>query len=337
MIYSEMIARAVQLGLVPGRDPAMSEGELQMTAEAAYPHAVRAVFRIHARSGRNVENLAYEHLIEIVNGEGTLPEALLREYLDRSHLPRVNFSSLIPYEDYRRYRFDAQMSYYSPSGPKLYYSGDVPAILGEVEDATASNNSITVTGDASAFAVGDRFRVLDGSTLVIDALIASINGSTDFTCRGKTLAALASAANGTVYDVSDDELLREVTDLVTNTASANVTSATAAFTAADVGRRLRAYQTGTETVVVDSIITALVDTDEVTLGAKPVSTEAACDAGIFYSPLILQAPGIPSVTDAAETLELTLGIAEDTILKIASVLRGEMPLDALIKEGNGER
>lgn len=331
-----MIARAVQLALgAGGASSLVKQAEMEMSAEAAYPHAVRAVYRRHASEGRQLENLAFEHLIEIVDGQGTIPDEVLREYLDRSHLPRHQFASMLPLEDYNRYRFDSQMYYYAASGQKLYYSGSPAEILATVEDCTASDNSITVTGDASAAEVGDRFRLVSGATLIIDAIIATIDGSTNFTCRGKTLAALAAeGTDGTIYSTEDDTLVREFTDVTTSTASANVTSATAAFTSADLNRRLRIYQTDSTTVVVDSIIQEVVSATEVRLGAKPLSSNLGnADGTIFYSPLVLQAVGIPALPSSLCTgMELPPAIAEDTILKIASVLRGEMPLDTLINE-----
>lgn len=327
MLFRELLDRAEQAAQGVAGSPA-PQVDRDVTAETLFPHAVRAVYKNLAQSGKNLDDLTFEHFIEVLSGEATLPDAVFREYLDRSEIPREQFASFIPFVDYGRTRFDRQMVYYALRGNKLFYSGDTPRIKA-TPSCTATSGSSTITGDASDGAVGDRFYLYDTTNgLICDAIIATINGSTNFTIVGKTLAATTAAMTGTIYDSSDDQTVRTISDLVTTNNSATVTSATAAFTSADVGRRL-------DSGPVDAIIKTVSSATSIILGAKATADGIDEIATIKYSPLILQAVGIPALPDDLDDdLELSDRIAEDVIVLIAAVLRGDIPLRALIGDAN---
>lgn len=342
MKYGEIIARASQLAQgVAGAPPEQVDRE--MTAEAIYPHAVRAVYRRHAATGRHLENLSFEHNIEIVNGQGVMPDEVLREYMDRSFLPREQFASRLPFEDYQRYRFDNQLKYYSDRGSKLFYSGDVPKVIepnldeeGEALVYSATEGSETITGDASTAQIGDRVYLLDDTNgLVAHAVLASINGTTDFTIQGFALVDTAEDRTAVFTDGQDDEIVRESFDVETTEDSNVASSQDSAFTSEDVGRRLRVYEHETTTVVVDAIILSVsADGVEATLGAKAIADAVSADAAILYAPLILQAIGIPALpSDLCTGLDLVDEVAEDVVAMIAAVLRGESRINAWAELG----
>jgi hypothetical protein len=348
MIYEELIDRATQAAVGPAGTPEQLDREI--TAEVVYPHAVRKVYRDHAKTGRHINNLLNEYVIEVVDGEATLPDEVFREYLDRSYLPRLPFASLIPFEDFGRYRFNNQMAYYAVRGNKIVYSG--PTIANPIT-CTAVAGSSTITGDASRAQVGDRLYLFEGVRPIIDAMISSINGTVNFTVRGKAINTTTGPTEGVLYNGQNDVLVRSVSDLVADTTSRNVTSATAAFTSADEGRRLKAYpsyapdpnnpgESGAAIVGsgVDAIIETVVNPTTAMLRAKPLANATGLVCEIYYTPLVLQAVGVPALpSDITDELTLSPEVAEDTIVTIAQVLRGEIPLQALIDLGmnNGSR
>lgn len=341
MKFQELVDRATQAAQGIAGAPA-PQVDREITAQVCYPHAVRSVYRDQAKTGKHLSNLMNEYMIETYNGEGTIPDEVLREYLDRSYLPRLSFASMVPWEEYPRYRFDKQMSYYATRGATIAWTGNILSR----PSCTASAGSSTITGDASAAEVGDRFYLYDATNgLIFDGTIASINGVTNFTVYGKTLAATTATTAGIIYSGQDDQIVRSVTDASVSTASQTVTSATAAFTTADVGRRVRVYPTNPSPTVpsppvtnqvADMFIVAVPSATTATMGGKATAIAATQLADILYEPLVLQAVGIPALPSSlTDDLLLSPEIAEDTIVRIASVLRGEIALQALIDMGMG--
>lgn len=515
MILQELLDRA-ELAAGGVANAPESQPDREVTAYVIYPHAVRAVYREQVKTGRHLDNLISEQPIEIVNGEGTVPDTMFREYLDRAYIPIDQFASYVPFEDYGRYRFNRQMKYFTMRGSKFFYSGDVPQIL-ETPDATADESDFLILGDASAAQVGDRFYLYSESNgLIIDAYIASITGTASFTVCGRTIAPQPSSAiSGVLYNGQDDVLVRSVTDVTATTESRIVSSAASNFTQDDVGRRFRltsrdmplnrtvtgtvditegvtghevnglnltpldvgcritVFDTATEQfvldaviltvsplteftthkpatgsstlgttkiyrqtdatnwllnrrsdtgafvqvdetnntvtgasitsddigrlvlvhgtpaidgsnpvlsgvitagtgssvttandpatggcdygswwifdliaateyytthdTVVDAIIDAVIDEGQAVLRAEPLWSQVDGNADILYSPLLVEAVGIPALpTDVCDALELAPEVAEDVIMKIASVLRGEMSMQKLIEVGSGK-
>jgi hypothetical protein len=344
MLFEELIDRATQAAVGPAGTPEQVDRDI--TAEVVYPHAVRKVYRDHAKTGRHINNLMNEYVIEVVDGEATLPDEILREYLGQSYLPRLPFASLVPFEDFGRYRFNNQMAYYALRGNKIVYSG--PTIANPIT-CTAIAGSPTITGDASRAQVGDRLYLFDGVRPIVDAMISSINGTVNFTVRGNAINTTTGPTEGILYNGQNDVLVRSVSDLTVNTGSRNVTSATAAFTSADEGRRLKAYpsyvpdpndpgESGAAIVGsgVDAIIESAVNATTAMLRAKPLANAVGLVCEIYYTPLVLQAVGVPPLPEnITDELSLSPEVAEDTIVTIAQVLRGEIPLQALVDLGMG--
>lgn len=338
MLYEELLNRAQQLAAgLPGEP--IGQPDHAITAETVYPHAVRAVYRDQARTGKHLENITTNYLIETPNGEGVLPDGIFREYLDRAYLSNCPFAAKLPWEDFERYRFDRQMAYFAIRGSAVKWTGNV--VSRPTCEATAGTQ--TITGDASAAEIGDRFYLYDATNgLVIDGAIKSISGTTSFTVHGKTLAATTEATEGIIYRGQEDVIVRSVNDMTVNTANQFAISATAAFTIDDVGRRLRVYTnpldptTGLITTQVADLIIDSVSANgtTATMRGKAASSGINQLADVMYSPFALQAIGIPAVPDAlTDDLELTPEVAEDVIVRIASVLHGDVPLEALIAIG----
>lgn len=67
---------------------------------------------------------------------------------------------------------------------------------------TTTINSELVTGPAATFVPADagrRLRVMDGSTLVVDAIIAAVNSATQVELKGQAMSSVAGTATGPVY------------------------------------------------------------------------------------------------------------------------------------------
>ncbi len=94
-----------------------------LTAEAIFPHAVRAVYMNLARSGEDLQNINAAHVIAMVSGVGTLPDTVLREMIMEANLPNHPFATFLQhFGDYQRHRFDSQLCYFTIRGDKFYSS-----------------------------------------------------------------------------------------------------------------------------------------------------------------------------------------------------------------------
>ena len=332
---AEIVARARTIaegrGADPFKNPIIDNG---LTVEALVPHAMRRAFQ--SAVAADVLSSSADHELEIIDAEAVLPDSVLRKYLDEAFLPDVPRSSHIPFPDYGRSRYDNLLCYFTTKNGKIYYSCDIPKVTRAIATIQTNGNTAFIVDDDSLVAadVGKRLSAIkaDGSVM-FDGIIETIVDANNGTVRGNTLlSTLALVPSATIYETADDVVDRSITDLVTNTASQNVTSATAAFTAADEDRRLRAYQTGTLTPVIDAIIESVTNPTTAVLRGKPLSTQTACDASILYSALTLNAPTIPEIpTDPDE--EFTMGdkVATDTILILAGAFVGEISIKELME------
>lgn len=333
---SEFVARARTIaegrGADPFQNPIIDNG---LTAEALVPHAMRKAYESAIAS--DVLSSTEDHELEIISGEAVLPDGVIRKYLDEAFLPDIPRSSRIPFPDYGRSRYDNLLCYWATRGGVLYYSCDIPTITRQIAlIQTAANATFTVDDDSLTEAdIGKRLKAIrtsDGAVL-FDGIIETIVDQNNGTLRGKTLVTTgALVPSATIYETDNDVVDRSITDLVTNTASQSVSSATAAFTTADEDRRLRAYQTGTLTPVIDAIIESVTNATTAVLRGKPLSSEAACDASILYSALTLNAPSIPAIpTDPDEQFTMGDKAASDAILLLAGAFVGEISIKELME------
>lgn len=332
---AEIVARARTIAEGRGADafknPIIDSG---LAVEALVPHAIRRAYQVAVKS--DVLSSCEDHELEIVDGEAVLPDGVLRKYLDEAFLPDVPRSSYIPHPDYNRSRYDNLLCYFTTKNGTLYYSCDIPRIIRTIPTGGSDETTgFTCADDSLTSAdVGRRLSFIktDG-TVIGDMIIASVTDENTAVLRGKTLTTEAvKAPLVTIYDTENDVVDRSVTDLAVNLSSQTVTSAGAAFTQADVGRRLRAYQTGTTTIVFDGIIDSVTNATTAVLRGKPITTHAACDASILYSALTLNAPSIPAMPADPDT-EITMGdkVATDTILLLAGAFTGEISIKELME------
>jgi hypothetical protein len=96
-------------GVDPFKNPIIDAG---MTAEALVPHCIRAA--LSSASAGDVLNAFVEQTINVdANGEGPLPDGVLRNFMDEAYLPDFVHSSHVLCPDYNRSRFNNMLCYFT--------------------------------------------------------------------------------------------------------------------------------------------------------------------------------------------------------------------------------
>lgn len=337
MILQELLDRAEQAASgLAGDAPQPADSDI--TAYVIYPHAVRAVYREQAKTGRHLDNLTSEYEIEVIDGIGDIPDEIFREYFDRSFMTEYQFASYVPFEDYGRYRFDEQMTYFATRGKKFLCSKEPGFISQQTKTVSIVLHGTTLTVTDGGYSVTDEGNRIRVSTAVggvlFDAFIDTVDDADTLITTSYSPYLISGTAIIEMFDADAYRLNRSLTAVVTANQSKTISCATAAFTDADIGRRIRLEEAGD--VIVDTTIRSVTSATVAVLNAEANATTSDATADISYIPHLLQAVGIPALpTDLCDPLELAPEVAEDVIVKIASVLRGEMPLQKLIEAGRG--
>ncbi len=226
--------------------------DAEATAETAFPHALRFVIDKIVKSGRGLEDLMRVHSIEIYgnapDGQGTMPDGIYKQFLDRAYLPEVKFGSMSSMPDYGRFRFDNQMCYFVIEDGVIHYSCDTRPIRRRDESGgiTLGDSVLAIESQSLTSAdVGKRVRfVKTDGTLVIDAFLDSVTSGGVGVLRGNALAqADQFIPEIVIYEDPPTEILdRTILDLTTELNNDVITSAglIPVFSAADEGRRLKA-------------------------------------------------------------------------------------------------
>jgi hypothetical protein len=339
MNLAEIIVRAKTIVLNKGGNPDARVLDGTMGAEAIYPHALRYNIRKALASGsEQLNNFIKEHDVEVIDGVGSLADSVLREHLEHSFLTDYVNAAKVPYHDYLRSAgLSNLITRYAINNNFLYYAGAFPAVLESPDIAvTLNTQAVEHNGDIDfAPFVGHRIKMLDENSgaLVINAIIDSVVDSTHFNLRGRGISTspggLGVYSPATIYDTERDVVSRSLTGVTTIANSVVVQCAGGAFTAADLGRRIRIMDGST--VVADAIITEVTSGTNITIGTRALSSHAAITADVMYPSLKLQAPTVPA-PPATSTATITISpkLAEDVIVTIAACLLGEIPVGSLM-------
>lgn len=334
MNKQEIIDAAMQLGAGIGNDPLVSpviEGE--MTAEDLLPLAFRHAYKsLISSGGLRVQDVQREHFIELDSDEqADLPTGVLTEYLDCAFLPDFPYSSLLRYfADYQRSRFDTQLCYFTVNNSKIFSSCDPIISVRELASVSLTQNDDLVTTTSTNLVAADegrRVRVVVSGTTVFDAIIDDVLTSSTLNARGRASANLvANALNlGTIYRTDQDQVVRSLTAVNTTQNDETVTCAGAAFTSADVGRRLHVVDGATQ--LIDAYIASVTNATTVEMTVRALATSAIGTADVLYSPLVLHAPSIPEIPSSAATDITMSDAARDAVIyTLAMALRGELKL-----------
>lgn len=334
---NEVIARAEQIAVGKGVDPHNSpviDGGL--TFEALYPHALRYVIQKAVRSGLiHIQDLVTAHFIEMAGGVGSLPGTVMKDLLCHAFLPAYKFGTWVPYMDYQRPRFGA-LNYFAVKDDEIYFEG-LPTVISAAGmfECTVNSNIITssVADIVTSAMIGERLQLeLDSNPGGVDAVISQVDSSTQFRVNARATAGtnLGVAESGTIYSTANDRVDRTLTGLTTTVNSATVTAGAAAFSLADVGRRLRVMNGST--VVIDAIIASFDSTTQVTMKGQAMSSVVGTATGsVFYTALELVAITAPEPpADPTADLGISERLADDVIITLAAVMTSEMPVGALI-------
>lgn len=387
--FQQLLDRAEELATNIAGDAQTSPLiDSEVTAEVIYPHAVRSVFRDYAKTGRHLDDMQMNHSISLTGDSGTLPDNVIRECLDHAYIPRDQFASKVPYEDYQRYRFDNQMCYFAIKGGSLYYScwSDLMATgtwyfaQNPVEGETIVVNGVTFTfraqglvmsgsGEASVNAtwtyrgntlndkkiynkLGEATTTTAGATYSTEwsSSLWNINGSSagmffsgedvtypyqvvTWTDPGFPFVTVPTVVIRTFSSV-EVEIGDTIADTVDNfaaalSASSNASIIVASYASATAIRGGGNYVTGT-------YLTAGSAGNAFTMAASSAGSVSVSGATFTGGgALTINTPGIPTApTAGSDALTFSPAIIDDIVMKIASVLRGELKLNALI--GNND-
>lgn len=336
MNLDEIIVRATQICVGRGQNPMDSPLlDAGLTLEALYPHALRMAIGRDLNTGGTPQDYIRTHQIEVSEGVGSLPDTVLRRYLDTSFLPDFPYAAHVPYPDYGRQVYSNLVAYYSDNvigdAGKFYFNYTLPSILEPDCSAQVNSSAIAGTGDPAftASLVGMRLYLYDTTAgrLICNAIIASFTSAAAIAIAGEALATTSGIVAGffaaQIFSTGSDAVNRSVADLVTVKDSATVTSATANFTSADIGRRLRVSK-GAVTVI-DAIILSVTNSTTVVLGALATVSQAGNSADILASTVRLSTPSLPDVpASSSATLNISPKLGEDVILIMAGALTGEI-------------
>lgn len=307
----------------------------EVTAYTLFPHLVKFLVKQRAASSEGLEDILQEIAIEInVDGEGTIPDSIFREHLaNHAYLPAYEFSSWLSYPNYRRYRYDNQLKYFSSRGNTLYFSEDpAPTVLEATAVTTAANNADVVFSGSllSSVLEGQRLTVSSSiSGTVLDAIVDVVDDADNLSCLAKATAAFSGVGVAVFRDASNYEVSRSLTSVATTLNSPTVTCAGGAFTAVDVGRLIHISAAGN--TVIHAIIATVVNATTITLFGQALATTAVGTADIKFSPLLIETPAMPDLpTNIDDDVTLSPNLVKDVILCGAAVLRGEVPLSKII-------
>jgi hypothetical protein len=335
MNKQQIIDAAMQLAAGMGQDPLASPVvDADMTAEILLPLAFRHAYKQLLMSGEmRLQDVLREHFIELntTTDEGTLPTGVLTEHLDHSFLPDFPYSAYLQYfSDYNRSRFNALLSYYTVNAGILYSDGDPVISSKTLASVSLIQNDDLVTTTSTNLALtdeGKRLRVVVSGVTQIDAIIDDFLTTSTVNLRGRATANLvANALNiGTIYRTDNDQIVRSLTVVNTTINDETVTCAGAAFTDADIGRRLRVVDGATQ--VIDAYIASRNSATSVEMSARALATTAIGTADVLYTPLVLHAPSIP-VIPASVATDITMPQAalDAVIMTLALALRGDLKL-----------
>lgn len=313
----------------------------EVTAYMLLPHLIRKAIMDRFEKGGNLEDVMAENLVEIgSNGYGELPDAIIRECLAmNAYLLDHDFGSYLNYPDYRRFRYDEQLAYFSNRDSKLYFSKDTMPLIRRIVAGSGNDGSNSVEYTDGLFSTADEGRRVRHTSptagILMDAFIQTVQDPDNVDYFAQPLFTFVeTAAEFDVLSADEYVLQRSFNSAAVNTTEgqSQINISGINFTAADVGRRLRiSYNSGAD-IAIDAIIRSVIDSAQCEMYGKALITDSGGDAEIFYSPLRIETPTIPALpSNIADNVELSPWLIKDVVILGAATLRGEIPLPALIR------
>jgi hypothetical protein len=129
----EIISRAEQLASGVAIDAFQSAVvDAGFTFETLFPHVLRFTVMQMVRRGE-VQELARIVTINVMDGVGDFPETAIKECLDDATVLSHPIVARVPYSDFVRSRFDAQMAYFAVLGDKFYFANGAEPFTDDVD------------------------------------------------------------------------------------------------------------------------------------------------------------------------------------------------------------
>lgn len=331
---------AAQRGVDPHQNPVIDGG---MALQALVPHAWRYAILKEIRDGSgSASKFARTHNLEPIEGVAVLPDSVMTEHFDSSFLVNDVKASFHNWPDYARRRH-TMLCYFTERDGNLHYSCTFPAVVLESAFiAIPLDTQLSHAGDPEITEehVGHRLYLYNtDDELVFDGIIKSIVSNMAIEVEGKCVngtIGFGIANPGTIYDTSQDIVLRTQGSLGTTEDLQTIAAPADSFVQADVGRRLRVTRDSDGSVLVDAIIDEVNDTgDVVTVRGLAIDTVNPATGAVMYPALLLNIVSTPDSPAAATTeIEMDRSYLEDTILILVGALTGEIKIEALL--GNFE-
>lgn len=182
---AEIVARARTIAAGRGDGHKSPVLDSTMTAEALVPHAIR--YCLKKASHEEIENTTADHDIEIdADGEGTLPDGVMRRFMDESYLPDLPRSAYVPYADFNRHRFDELLCYFTTKNGAFFSNCSLNhgTLDRTIYDVTKNENSDEVTMDGGIAATGtltvNESNAKARGSLIVGPAAAKATGYWDF-------------------------------------------------------------------------------------------------------------------------------------------------------------
>lgn len=130
----EIIDRASQLASGVAIDAFQSAVvDAGFTFETLFPHVLRFSVMQMVKRGDDMQELAQIVTINVMDGVGNFPETAIKECLDYATILRHPLVARVPYSDFVRSRFDAQMAYFAVLGDKFYFANGADPFTDDVD------------------------------------------------------------------------------------------------------------------------------------------------------------------------------------------------------------
>lgn len=331
--YTEIIHRATEIASGVGADPALSPLiDSEMTAEALFPHALRFAAEKLARSEENLHDVARSYDIEIIEGKGTLPDTILRDFLHLAVLPQFPMSTYkLNFSDYERRRFSNQLCYFTFLNGEIHTTCfPVPRKLNRLIENITYDTNREVTHPKIVFAPTDLGRAALITPTVsthprVETVVTRFIDESHIEV-GEPANDPAIPAKISLYDLPFT-LDRTINNINVFNGSNEVFQnlMQSVFTEADRGRIVIVRDTS-EIYLYGTIEAVLSDNH---ILANNIAFEAASNktAYIYKNTIKLVTPGLPDIpVNVNDPINMSEKLVDETVITLAAAMRGQIIL-----------
>lgn len=318
--------------------------DASMTVEALFPHALRYV--VHRANIEDIDATTKDHAIEIdADGEGTLPDTVIRRTLDHSFLPEIQRSALASFQDYNRSRYDNLLCYYATRNGEFFTScvgnnGTLDRTFTGAQKGNPDldNNDTNIVNDASGDGdfvaiddVGKRLVVADeDGTVLINAIIYEVTDADTL-----ILGSYRVGDNTTAFVGGIATIYHTTLELLYSSTCSKGGGQEVSDNGAEM---IDAYEDCLFlTSTVRAIITEIKGVDVFDIAgwtATTLTNPTDFEVYRIFDPVItLNAPTIPAApATATEDIPMSARLLENVVLALAGALTGEIKIAELLDQ-----